>query len=251
MPGTAIQIIAIESIPEVQIGDDVAKLILRAMASQQLVLVAGDLLVVTHKIISKSENQLVDLATIQPSLLATNFAEQWGKDPRLVELVFRQSVRIVRMDRGIVISETTHGFVCANAGVDLSNIPGNNACLLPVDPDASAHRIAETVSTAAGFLVPVVVTDSWGRPWRNGIVNVAIGVAGLLPLTDYRGQRDPGGLELQASILATADEIAAAAELAMGKLNRCPVALLRGYTWQAGNGQGRDIVMSAERDMFR
>jgi coenzyme F420-0:L-glutamate ligase/coenzyme F420-1:gamma-L-glutamate ligase len=247
-----IQIIGITDIPEIQPGDILGEIILGAVARGKEPLVAGDILIVTHKIVSKSEGQLVDLTTIEPSHLATTFATQWSKDPRQTEVVLRESARVVRMDRGIVISETRHGFVCANAGVDASNVPGaETVCLLPVDPDGSAEALRQYIHNALGFDVPVVISDSWGRPWREGIVNVAIGVAGLLPLTDYRGMTDPFGLHLQASILAVGDELAAAGELVMGKLEGCPVAVVRGYSWQAGMGSGRDLVMDSRRDMFR
>jgi coenzyme F420-0:L-glutamate ligase/coenzyme F420-1:gamma-L-glutamate ligase len=156
------------------------------------------------------------------------------------------------MDRGIIIAETQHGFVCANAGVDASNVPGDHlVCLLPFDPDASARRLAEAFERTLGFAVPVIITDSFGRAWRDGVVNIAIGVAGMEPLVDYRGQRDPYGYLMSASVLAVADEIAAAAELAMGKVDQRPVAVVRGYPFAAGSGTGRQLVMQPERDMFR
>ncbi|MBA3946443.1 MAG: coenzyme F420-0:L-glutamate ligase [Herpetosiphonaceae bacterium] len=247
-----VQIIGIDAIPEIQPNDALAEIILRSAASSQITMLEGDILVVTHKIVSKSEGQLVDLTTIEPSPFATSYASTWGKDARQIEVVLRESARIVRMDHGIMISETRHGFVCANAGVDASNVPGpERVCLLPKKPDESAETLRQQFHTALGFDVPVVISDSWGRPWREGIVNVAIGVAGLVPLTDYRGMTDPWGLRLQASVLAVADELAAAAELVMGKIDGRPVAIVRGYSWQSGVGTGRDLLMDSRRDMFR
>lgn len=238
--------------PEVQPGDDVCALILAAAASGGLIFAAGDIVVVTHKVVSKSEGQLIDLATITPSPLAEQFATQYAKDARQVEVVLRESARIVRMDRGVIIAETRHGFICANAGVDASNVPGDETvCLLPVDPDASARQLRDAMQTHFGFEIAVVITDSFGRPWREGITNIAIGVAGLLPLTDYRGQVDDHGHVLAVSMLAIADEIAASTELVMGKLLRTPVAVVRGYPYTAGEGSARALVRDPAKDMFR
>ena len=183
----------------------------------------------THKIVSKSEGQLVDLRTITPSALAVRIAEQFGKDARQVDVVLRESARIVRMERGIIICETRHGLICANAAVDASNVAGETVCLLPSDPDASAARIRAGLREQTGADVAVIISDSFGRPWRNGIVNVAIGVAGMHPLTDYRGQTDPSGYDLRVTVMAVADELASAAELVMGKVDKVPVAVIRGY----------------------
>jgi coenzyme F420-0:L-glutamate ligase / coenzyme F420-1:gamma-L-glutamate ligase len=213
---------------------------------------AGDILVVTHKIVSKAEGRLVDLPAIEPSALSKGFAARYGRDPRQIEVVFRESRRIVRMERGLIIAETHHGFVCANAGVDASNVPGDDmVCLLPVDPDASAARLREALVAQTGSELAVIVSDSFGRPWRDGIINVAIGVSGMDPLADYRGQRDPHGYPLEASVLAVADELAAAAELVMGKTAGIPVAIVRGYPYETSPGTGRDLLMPPERDLFR
>ena len=212
----------------------------------------GDVLVVTHKVMSKAEGRLVHLAAVEPSALAKEYAARWGKDPRQIEVVFRESRRVVRMDRGVVIAETRHGFVCANAGVDASNVPGEDTvCLLPVDPDRSAARLREALRRRLGVEVPVVVSDSFGRAWRFGITDVAIGVSGMDPLADYRGQSDPHGYPMEASVLAVADELAAAAELVMGKTDGVPVAIVRGYEYPKGEGTGEDLLMPPERDMFR
>jgi coenzyme F420-0:L-glutamate ligase/coenzyme F420-1:gamma-L-glutamate ligase len=213
----------------------------------------GDVLVVTQKIVSKAEGQLVDLTTIEPSALAMQWAERYEKDPRQIEVVLREAVRIVRMERGILIAETRHGFVCANAGVDASNVSPDTVCLLPEDPDRSAERIRQGITRELGVEVGVIVSDSFGRPWRNGIINVAIGVAGIPALADYRGQTDAAGYSLHVTVLAVADEIAAAAELIMNKLDARPVAIVRGYQFPvaAEPGTGRDLVMDSSRDLFR
>jgi coenzyme F420-0:L-glutamate ligase / coenzyme F420-1:gamma-L-glutamate ligase len=244
-----LEILPVEGIPEVRPGDDLPDLIARATGED---LRAGDILVVTHKIVSKAEGRLVDLRAVEPSALAKGFAARYGRDPRQIEVVLRESRRVVRMDRGLIIAETHHGFVCANAGVDASNVPGDDAvCLLPVDPDASAARLREALTARAGSDLAVIVSDSFGRPWREGITNVAIGVSGMEPLTDYRGQRDPYGYPLEASILAVADELAAAAELVMGKTEGIPAAIVRNYPYKPGRGRALDLLMAPERDLFR
>lgn len=237
----------LRGLPEIREGDDVAALLLEACELEP-----GDLLVVTHKVLSKAEGRMVPLATVDPSPLAVEFATRWGKDPRAVEVVLRESASIVRMSRGIVISRTRHGFVCANAGVDLSNAGGGEvACLLPVDPDASARGLHERISAAVGFAVPVIVCDSFGRPWRDGIVNVAIGVAGMDPFTDYRESTDTHGYLLQVSKMATADALAAAAELAMGKVDAVPAVRVRGFAWTpSSQGSGADLVRPEAMDLF-
>jgi coenzyme F420-0:L-glutamate ligase / coenzyme F420-1:gamma-L-glutamate ligase len=244
-----IEVLGIEGFPEVRPGDDLARMISGAVAHD---LRSRDVLVVTHKIVSKAEGRLVDLRTVEPSMLAKGYATRYGKDPRQIEVVLRESRRIVRMDRGIVISETHHGFVCANAGVDASNVPGEDTvCLLPVDPDASAMRLRDALAEDPGSEVAVVISDSFGRAWRHGITDVAIGVAGMYPVADYRGQRDPHGFPMEASVLAVADEIAAAAELVMGKTDGIPLAIVRGYAYSPASGSAKDLLMPPERDMFR
>jgi coenzyme F420-0:L-glutamate ligase/coenzyme F420-1:gamma-L-glutamate ligase len=244
-----IELIPVEGFPEVRPGDDLAGMVAGAVQGS---LRSGDVLVVTHKIMSKAEGRLVDLNTVEPSALAKEYAARWGKDPRQIEVVFRESRRVVRMDRGVVISETRHGFVCANAGVDASNVPGEDTvCLLPVDPDRSAARLREALRRRLGVEVAVVVSDSFGRAWRFGITDVAIGVSGMDPLADYRGQNDPHGYPMEASVLAIADELAAAAELLMGKTDGIPMAIVRGYAYGKDAGTGRDLLMPPERDMFR
>lgn len=258
-PSGSVQIVPIGGLPEVQAGDPLVELIGEAIEATIGEMAAGDVVAVTHKIVSKAEGGLIDLRMIEPSQIAIGIADEWAKDARQVEVVLRQSRRIVRMVRGLIIAETKHGFICANAGVDASNVSRDLVCVLPDDPDASAEEIrhglvARFFPDRVGDRSPigVIVTDSFGRPFRNGIVNVAIGVAGLAPLADYRGQFDPNGYELRASILAIADELASAAELTMHKLAARPVAVIRGYEPQTADpaGTGRDLIMATERNLF-
>lgn len=258
VPDGTIQILPIGGIPEIHPGDDLGRIISDAIAASIGSLQDGDIVTVTQKVVSKAEGKLVDLHAIAPSELAKRIATDWDKDARQVEVVLRESVRIVRMVRGLIIAQTKHGFICANAGVDASNVAAETVCLLPDDPDASAETIRQTL--AARFLVGsesespvgVIVTDSFGRPWRSGIVNVAIGVAGMAPLADYRGQFDAAGYELRATVIAIADELASAAELVMHKLAAVPVAVIRGFDAQAlgDPGTARDLVMAEERNLF-
>jgi len=246
---SGIQLLPITGIPEISPGDDLPDILISASGND---LLDGDVLVVTHKIIAKAEGRIVDLRTVEPSALAKRFATEYGKDPRQIEVVLRESRRVVRMDRGVIISETHYGFVCANAGVDASNVPDEESvCLLPIDPDLSARRIREALVERLGIDVAVVVSDSFGRAWRLGITDIAIGVAGMNPIVDYRGRRDQHGRLMDASVLAVADELAGAAELVMGKTNGVPAAIVRGYEYERGSGTGVDLLMPPERDMFR
>jgi coenzyme F420-0:L-glutamate ligase/coenzyme F420-1:gamma-L-glutamate ligase len=243
---SGVQLIALEGIPEVQPGDDLAELIRAALAAADIGLEDDDVLVVTQKIVSKAEGRVVELASVEPSTFARDWAERWGKDARQVELVLRESASIVRMaDGGLIISRTRHGLVCANAGVDLSNVgAGDVATLLPEDPDGSARALCQSLG------VPVIISDSFGRPWRNGIVNVAIGVAGLQGLIDLRGQPDASGRVMRSTIIAVADELASAADLAGGKVTQRPVVLVRGFGWQQGDDGARSLVMDRGHDLF-
>ncbi|CAN5722254.1 coenzyme F420-0:L-glutamate ligase [soil metagenome] len=246
---SGVLILPVKGIPEIVPGDDLAEIIHDATADD---LFPGDVLVVTHKVVSKAEKRLVDLRSVEPSALAKSFAAEYGKDPRQTEVVLRESRRIVRMDRGIIISETTHGFVCANAGVDASNVPGDETvCLLPLDPDASAARLRDSLHERTGLELAIIISDSFGRPWRQGITDVAIGAAGINPLADYRGQTDPGGNPLEASVLAVADELAGAAELVMGKIDAVPVAIIRNYAYHVGLETAQDLLMEPGKDLFR
>jgi coenzyme F420-0:L-glutamate ligase/coenzyme F420-1:gamma-L-glutamate ligase len=219
-----------------------------------LPLAEDDVLVVTQKIVSKAEGAMIDLRTIEPRPEALEFARKWDRDPRQVEVVLREARRVVRMANGVLITETSHGFVCANGGVDASNLgPGSGhvVTLLPVDPDASAARIRAAVLSAFGVDVPVIVSDSFGRPWRWGIVDVAIGVSGMLPLDDLRGRPDADGRIMRSTVRATADEIASAAELALGKTERRPAAIVRGANPTRGEGRIADALMPREFDLFQ
>jgi len=222
------EVIGIEGIPEVRPGDDIARLIVEATARQSTPFAGGDLLVVGQKIVSKAEGRIVRLADVTPSPVALAMAAGLGRDPRLVEIILRESRRVVRMDQGVLITETHHGWVCANAGVDQSNVDIDCVALLPEDPDGAARALRDRIRTLTGADVCVIVADTFGRPWREGLTNVAIGVAGLAPLRSYLGERDPAGRPLQATILAVADELAAAAEPVMGKRDRSPAAIVRG-----------------------
>jgi coenzyme F420-0:L-glutamate ligase/coenzyme F420-1:gamma-L-glutamate ligase len=245
-----LEIIALDGMPEVTHGDDLPRLIADALDASHLRLADGDVLVVTQKVVSKAEGRLVQLASVQPSELARDWAERWDKDPRQVELVLRESAAIVRMaPGGLIISRTRHGLVCANAGVDVSNVGGGEvASLLPLDPDASARAIRDGLAAAAGASPAVIVSDSFGRPWRNGIVNVAVGSAGIEALVDLRGHPDAAGREMKATIIAV--ELASAADLAGGKVEQRPVVVVRGYGWRPSPAGASVLIMEPERDLF-
>jgi len=246
-----ISLTGIEGLPEITPGADLAALIVAAVGSMGLSVEAGDVLVVAQKVVSKAEGCFVELDEVTASPLARAWGQRHGKDPRIIEVILRESRRIVRMDRGLLIVETLHGFVCANAGVDSSNVPTGRVLTLPRDPDASARRLRDRLGAAFGVPVGVVISDTFGRPWREGIVNVAIGVAGLRPLADYRGERDHFGRTLHTTLVATADEIASAAELVMGKTRGIPVVAVRGVLGLAGDGSGTELLRPADLDLFR
>jgi coenzyme F420-0:L-glutamate ligase/coenzyme F420-1:gamma-L-glutamate ligase len=251
---TELRIFPLRGIGEIAPGTDLGLLIFQALRKQDLTLEQGDVLVVTQKIVSKAEGQVVHLNDVQPSEFALRYAEQWQKDARHVEVVLRESKRIVRMSHGVLISETQHGFICANAGVDESNVNGDQLLtLLPVDSDHSAREIRARLRELSENEtdVAIIISDTWGRPWRTGQVNMAIGVAGMQALTDYRGQHDPYGYELHASVIAVADELASAAELVMGKIDSVPVALIRGYAYPAGEDSARTLIRDSATDLFR
>jgi coenzyme F420-0:L-glutamate ligase/coenzyme F420-1:gamma-L-glutamate ligase len=239
----SIHIVGVRGLPEVQPGDNIATLIRGAAP----VIDRETIVVIAQKIVSKAEGAVVDLRSISPSEFATNWATQFGKDPRLIELVLRESRRVVRMDRDVLIAETRHGFVTANAGIDQSNVPGEHfATTLPVDSDASALRIREGLGCGA-----VIVSDTFGRPWREGLVNVAVGISGLEALGDLRGSRDRTGRLLQGTVIAIADELAAAAGLVMPKSGGVPVALITGFDWTRGVGSAKGLIRPPEKDLFR
>jgi coenzyme F420-0:L-glutamate ligase/coenzyme F420-1:gamma-L-glutamate ligase len=254
--GGRIEVVALDGIPEVRPGDDVAALVGDAIAATPglLPLRPDDVLVVTQKAVSKAEGAIVDLTTVEPRPEAVEFATRWDRDARQVEVVLREARRVVRMERGLLITETPHGFVCANGGVDASNVgPGSGSVvtLLPADPDASATALRAAVRARFGVDVPVIVSDSFGRPWRWGIVDVAIGVSGLGPLDDLRGSPDRDGRVMRSTVRAVADEIASAAELALGKSTGRPAAIVRGASPPLGEGSIRDAIMPPEFDLFR
>jgi len=246
-----VRIMPLPGIPEVAPGDDVAALIARAVGRVEIRIDAGDVFVVAQKIISKAEGRLLELDTVRPSPLAERWASAYHRDARIIEVVLQQAVRIVRMDRGVLIAETAHGFVCANAGVDVSNVPDGMVALLPEDPDDSARRLCAKLHQLLGGPVAVIISDTFGRPWREGVVNVALGVAGLAPLVDYRGQADQQGRLLQVTVVAVADELAAAAELVMPKAAGIPVAIIKGARYHLAEGTGKQLVRGPEMDMFR
>jgi coenzyme F420-0:L-glutamate ligase/coenzyme F420-1:gamma-L-glutamate ligase len=249
---TQLTITALKGLPEILPGNDLATLIRNAARTQREEIRDGDIVVIAQKIVSKSEGRIVHLADVLPGERARQMAAEAGKDARQIEVVLGECAKIVRWERGILICETHHGFVCANAGVDRSNAGApDTVVLLPVDPDASAARLRDAFRAATGATVSVVVTDTFGRAWREGHTNVAIGIAGLPALKRYVGQRDPEGYELRVTEIAVADEIAAAAELVMGKLDRCPVALVRGFTLDEPAETAQEYVRPADRDLFR
>jgi coenzyme F420-0:L-glutamate ligase/coenzyme F420-1:gamma-L-glutamate ligase len=231
---------------------DLAQVIVEAALARDLTFISGDILVVTQKIVSKAEGQLVDLHDITPSPFAMQVAKVQDKDPQIVEVVLRESRRVVRMAQRTIIAETHHGFICAHAGVDESNVAGEGTvALLPVDSDASARQLRQDIQQRTGVELAVIISDTFGRPWREGLVNVAIGIAGMAPFKDYRGLLDTEGRMLKVTTLAVADELASAAELVMGKLDRVPVALIRGYSYTPGEGAATQMLRAPERDLFR
>jgi coenzyme F420-0:L-glutamate ligase/coenzyme F420-1:gamma-L-glutamate ligase len=243
-PRDELRVIPVRGLPEVGEGDDLARLIASAAPLED-----GDVVVVAHKVVSKAEGRVVRLADVEPSPQARDLAD--GEDPRRLEVILQESVRLLRTRPPLVIAETTHGFVCASAGVDSSNAPeADTVVLLPVDPDASAERLRARLEELTARSVAVIVSDSFGRAWRQGTTDVAIGCSGLAPLVDLQGRRDAAGYELHATVIAVADELAGAAELVRGKLDRVPVAIVRGFS-PGGGGTARELVMPPERDLFR
>ena len=252
-----IQLFPVGAIPEIAPGDDLGALIAAALDAAGIGLTDDDVVVVTQKVVSKAEGRIVDLASVEPGEQASEWANRWGKDARQVELVLRESAEVVRWaDGGLIISRTRHGFVCANAGVDVSNTgrgAGQRATLLPEDPDASARSIRDRLGELTGAWPAVLVTDSFGRPWRDGITDVTIGAAGIDVLADLRGTPDADGRELHATVVAVADELASAAELAAGKASGQPVVVVRGYRYARLSGEdrgARPLVMDRARNLF-
>ena len=251
MDSYKLEVIGIENIPEVIKGDSIAALIMEACQKGQISLKKGDILVVAHKIVSKAEGRIVDLNGVTPSTFSLTIAKETGKDARVLEVVLAESRRIVKMDKGVLVVETHHGFVCANGGVDSSNVGLGLVALLPSDPDVSAEKIRGEIQERTGLQLAVIISDSFGRPWREGTVDVAIGISGLEPLLDYRGQKDNYGYEMMASLVAVADELAAAGELVLGKRRQVPVALVRGFDLKGTEGKGSQLIRTLEADIFR
>lgn len=246
------EILGLPGIPEVKEGDDIARIIMNAARASDVPLNSGDVIVVKQKIVSKAEGRVIPLHSFTPSPLAREIARRFDKDSRHVEAVLLETSRIVKMDQGLIISETRHGLICANAGVDASNVGLEEAVvLLPEDPDASAHSIRTTLEAETGNSLAVIISDSIGRPWRRGIIDLAIGISGLLPLRDYVGQADDDGRELKVTVVAEADELASAAELVTGKLHRRPVAVIKRSGVPLGDGRAADLVMDPAKDLFR
>ncbi len=251
IPTGELRAIPVQSIREVFAGDSVADLVVEALALGGLRFHDGDILIVKHKIVSKSENRKVTLDAVKPSAAARKFATANRLDARVVELAMREAKRIVRK-KHILITETHHGLVCANSGVDVSNVDGGKtAVLLPEDPDRSAARIHRQIKKRTGLYIPVIVADSCGRAWREGLVEIAIGVAGMKVMHDYRGARDPYGYQLHATEEAVADELACVAGLVCGKDSRVPACIIRGYDFRRGRGSAQHLVRPAEKDLFR
>ncbi len=250
-PRVSIELISIAGLPEIREGNDLARLIVGAARNARIVFHNGDILVIAQKAVSKAEGRVLRLASVQPSARASQLAAARNKDPRLMEVILQESRRIVR-DDPVLIVETHHGFVCANAGVDHSNVPGEDVVtLLPRDPDGSARRIAAEIHKLTRRRIAVIISDTFGRPWRLGLTNVAIGAAGVPVLRDLRGMRDRHSKPLQATILAVADELAAAAGLVMGKSEGIPAVLVRGYRYRPVDERATSIIRPAAEDLFR
>jgi coenzyme F420-0:L-glutamate ligase / coenzyme F420-1:gamma-L-glutamate ligase len=247
----SIEIIPVSRIREVADGDDIGQLILDACKKNRISIKSGDVIVVTHKIVSKAEGRVLDLSKVIPSSFAKKSGKHLGKDPRQVEVILSESKRIVKMVKGLIIAETQHGFVCANAGVDQSNVDLGKIVLLPSKPDESARRIREKVSEAQRIDVAVIISDTFGRAWREGQIDVAVGISGIDPFVDYRGKTDQYGYSLRATVICIADELASAAELCMNKLDRVPVAIIRGYPFLQKEVSAKLIARKPARDLFR
>lgn len=247
-----IRVIPVRLAGEILPGDNLAEKLSAALKHQKLKLHGGDILVVKHKIISKAEGQIIRLSTVKPSRAASAWSRRTGTDERVIELALSESKRVVRKKKGVLITETRQGFICANSGVDVSNVDGGeSAVLLPKDPDRSAATLRSRMKKLTGAEVAVIISDSFGRPWREGLTEVAIGVAGMKSIVDYRGHRDAHGYPLHASYEAVADEIACAAGLVCGKLNQTPFCIVRGFALQSSRGSARELIRPAKNDLFR
>jgi coenzyme F420-0:L-glutamate ligase/coenzyme F420-1:gamma-L-glutamate ligase len=237
---------------EIQPGDSIADRLLQSLRRHKISLVPGDILVVKHKIVSKAEDCFVDLATIKPSKGSIAWAKKYKLDARVIDLALRESRAVIRRKNGVLITETRHGFICANNGIDVSNVDGgHHALLLPADPDRSARQLHRELKQRTALDIAVLITDTFGRPWREGLVDFCIGIAGMKALRDDRGRRDPHGYSLQASLEAIADELACAAALVCGKLNRTPGCIIRGFPYEPARGRARDLLRPKANDLFR
>jgi len=249
---TELRLIPIPLADEIKPGNSLSEKLLQSLRQHKLAFELGDILVVKHKIVSKAEGRIVDLATIKPSADSVASAKQYNLDARVIELALRESRAVIRRKNGVLITETRHGFICANSGVDVSNVDGGrHALLLPTDPDRSARDLHRELKKRTGLAIPVLITDTFGRPWREGLVDFCIGIAGMKPLRDDRGRRDPHGYTLHASLEAIADELAAAAGLVCGKLNRTPACIIRGFPYEPAGGKMRDLLRPVTTDLFR
>lgn len=247
-----IRVIPIAVRGEIRSGELLSSRIAAAALDLGIIFQDGDILVVKHKVVSKSEGAVVKLDDVRPSKRSAQWARRFGLDARVSELAVRESRRIVRRKNGVMITETRHGFICANSGVDVSNVDGGqHAVLLPTDPDRSAAKLRRDLKKRLGIEIAVIVSDSFGRPWREGLTEVAIGVAGMRPLIDYRGRRDPHGYSLHATVDAVADELACAAGLVCGKLESTPACIIRGYAYVRGHGNAQELIRPAQNDLFR
>ncbi len=247
-----LRVIPVRVAEEIRPGDSLAQAMLGALKHMDVSLVRGDVLVVKHKVVSKAEGQLVRLDTITPSAASRAWARKYKLDARVTELALQQSERVIRRQNGVLITETHHGFICANSGVDVSNVDGGeHALLLPKDPDRSARRLHQELKRRLRLSIPVIISDSFGRPWREGLTEVAIGVAGMKAIHDYRGKRDSHGYSLRVTLDAVADELACAAGLLSGKLTRTPFVIIRGFPYQPGRGSSRHLLRPAALDLFR
>jgi coenzyme F420-0:L-glutamate ligase/coenzyme F420-1:gamma-L-glutamate ligase len=251
-PGRAaeLRVIPIPVADEIHPGDNLAEILLGSLGKHRLA--SGDILVVKHKIVSKAEGRIVDLAAVQPTQESVAWANQYDLDARVIELALREARAIIRRKNGVFLTETHHGFLCANSGIDVSNVNGGeHVLLLPEDPDRSAAKLRRAIKRRAGLAIPVIITDSFGRPWREGLTEFAIGIAGMKPLRDDRGRRDPHGYKLKASVEAVADELACAAGLVCGKLARTPACIVRGFRYEQGAGGVQSLLRDPSTDLFR
>jgi coenzyme F420-0:L-glutamate ligase/coenzyme F420-1:gamma-L-glutamate ligase len=247
-----IRIIPVPLSAEIRSGDSLARILFDTLRGKRITLARGDVLVVKHKIVSKAEGRLVQLDTVKPSAASRTWGKRYKVDARVIELALRESKSVIRRKNGVLITETRHGFICANSGIDVSNVDGGeHALLLPEDPDGSARKLQRELRKLSGLSIPVIISDSFGRAWREGLTEAAIGVAGMKAIHDFRGRRDPHGYSLRVTLDAVADELACAAGLLSSKLTRTPFVIIRGFRYQSGRGGFRSLLRPAKLDLFR